>query len=185
VEPADPKPRRDEIDAYHSQSFGYAIARLHQLFRDRLARTLEGTGIHMGQVLLLATLRAQRELHGESTLTQTRLARITGIEKSTLVLFLDALERDGWIERRRHPSDRRAHIVHLTDEGSRRFEAVGHGLHVQQQANLSVLTPAEQASMLAMMNRLVEHLDDGAARAGDNPSVSTDPIGSPSRGKPQ
>ena len=153
-----PRGQHDEIHDFHAQSFGYALARLNQLFRDSLARTLDGTGLHMGQVLVLATLRAQRELHGESTLTQTRLAESTGIEKSSLVLFLDALERDGWVERCRHPRDRRAHIIHLTDEGARRFEQVGLGLYQQQQANLAVLNEAEQAAMLEMMNRLTEHL---------------------------
>ena len=153
-----PRDQRDEIQAFHAQSFGYALARLSRLFHDSLARTLEGTGLHMGQVLVLATLRAQRELHGESTLTQTRLAESTGIEKSSLVLFLDALERDGWVERCRHPRDRRAHIIHLTDDGTRRFEQVGLGLYRQQQENLAVLSEAEQAAMLEMMNRLTEHL---------------------------
>ena len=151
----------DEIHAFHAQAFGYALARLNQLFRDSLAATLEGTGLHMGHVLVLATLRAQRELHGESTLTQTRLAEGTGIEKSSQVLFLDALEREGWVERCRHPTDRRAHIVHLTDEGAARFEQVGLGLYRQQQANLAVLSDAEQAGMIEMMDRLTEHLSGG------------------------
>ena len=153
-----PRGQHDEIHDFHVQSFGYALARLSRLFHDSLAKTLDGTGLHMGQVLVLATLRAQRELHGESTLTQTRLAEATGIEKSSLVLFLDALERDGWVERCRHPSDRRAHIVHLTDAGARRFEQVGLGLYRQQQANLAALSDYEQTSMLEMMNRLTEHL---------------------------
>jgi DNA-binding MarR family transcriptional regulator len=153
-----PRRSRDEIQAFHAQSFGYALAELSRLFRESLARTLEGTGLHMGHVLILATLRAQRELHGESTLTQKRLAEATGIEKSSLVLFLDALEQDGWVERRRHPGDRRAHIIHLTDVGARRFEQVGLGLYRQQQANLAVLGDAEQAAMLEMINRLTEHL---------------------------
>lgn len=153
-----PLDQQDEIHAFHARSFGYALARLSRLFHDSLAGTLEGTGLHMGHVLVLATLRAQRELHGESTLTQTRLAEGTGIEKSSLVLFLDTLERDGWVERCRHPHDRRAHIIHLTDEGARRFEQVGLGLYRQQQANLAVLGEAEQAAMLDMMNRLTEHL---------------------------
>jgi DNA-binding MarR family transcriptional regulator len=156
-----PRHPRDEIDAFHAQSFGYALAQLHRLFRDRLAATLKGTGLHMGHVLVLATLRAQQELHGESTLTQTRLAEATGIEKSSLVLFLDALERDGWVERARHPTDRRAHIIHLTEEGARRFEQVGLGLYEQQQANLAVLSEAERKAMLEMMHRLTEHLSAG------------------------
>jgi DNA-binding MarR family transcriptional regulator len=153
-----PRRPRDEIHAFHARSFGYALAQLSRLFHDSLAGTLDGTGLHLGHVLVLATLRAQRELHGESTLTQTRLAEATGIEKSSLVLFLDALERDGWVERCRHPRDRRAHIVHLTDEGARRFEQVGLGLYRQQQANLAVLSEAEQTAMLGMMSRLTEHL---------------------------
>ncbi|MCW3846316.1 MarR family transcriptional regulator [Sphingomonas sp. LB-2] len=150
---------RDEIDAFHAQNFGYALARLHRLFHDSLAATLTGTGLHMGHVLILATLRAQRELHGESTLTQTRLAEATGIEKSSLVLLLDMLEREGWVERGRHPTDRRAHIIHLTEDGARRFEQVGQGLHVRQSANLSVLSAAEQRTMLDMMHRLRAHLE--------------------------
>jgi DNA-binding MarR family transcriptional regulator len=153
-----PRRRRDEIQAFHAQSFGYALAQLSRLFRDSLAATLEGTGLHMGHVLVLATLRAQRELHGESTLTQRRLGEATGIEKSSLVLFIDALERDGWVKRRRHPTDRRAYIVHLTDEGARRFENVGLGLYHQQQANLAPLSKDEQQTFLEVINRLIEHL---------------------------
>src|SRR4029078_11405023 len=125
---------------------------LARLFRDSLARTLEGTGLHMGHVLVLATLRAQRELHGESTLTQTRLAEATGLEKSSHVLFIDALERDGWVERCRHPSDRRADIVHFTRDGALRVEQVGLDLYRQERANLSSLDESEQAAMLEMMN---------------------------------
>ena len=147
-----------EIEAFHAQSFGYAIATLHALFRERLAEALAGTDLHMGQVLVLATLRAQRELHGASTLTQTQLGQLTGVEKSSLVLFLDALEEEGWVERRRHPTDRRAHIVHLTLQGTRRFESVGQKLYEQQQRNLAPLSQAEQEQMLGMMVRLISHL---------------------------
>ena len=159
---------RDEIHAFHAQSFGYALAQLSRLFGESLSKTLEGTGLHMGHVLVLATLRAQRELHGESTLTQKRLGEAAGIEKSSLVLFLDALERDGWVERRRHPTDRRAHIVQMTDEGARRFEQVGLGLYRQQEANLAVLSEAERRATLDVMNRLTEHL----AASGSGVSVA-------------
>lgn len=155
---ANPIAQDDEIVAIHVRSFGYVLAHLHGLFHTRLGEALEGTGLHLGHVLVLATLRAQRELHQESTLTQTRLAQVTGIEKSSLVLFLDTLQEAGWIERLRHPTDRRAHIVHLTEEGGRRFEAVGRALYVRQQENLSVLTDDEQKQLMGMMTRLMKHL---------------------------
>jgi len=150
-----------DIQALHRQSFGYAIATLHRLNRERLAETLEGSGLHMGHVLVLATLRAQRQLGGENRLTQTRLGQLAGIEKSSLVLFLDALERDGWVERRRQADDRRVHIVHLTEAGARRFEKVGKRLQDRQEENLAPLDAAEREQLLALMNRLIEHLESG------------------------
>ena len=158
VSDAHPLPEDDEIVAVHARSFGYVLAHLHGLFHTRLGESLEGTGLHLGHVLVLATLRAQRELHQESTLTQTRLAEVTGIEKSSLVLFLDTLQANGWIERLRHPTDRRAHIVHLTEDGGRRFELVGRNLYIRQQENLSVLSETEQTQLLEMMTRLMKHL---------------------------
>ncbi|MGZ3297676.1 MAG: MarR family winged helix-turn-helix transcriptional regulator [Asticcacaulis sp.] len=153
-----PAPVDDEIVKVHSRSFGYVLSHVYALFSGRLAESLAGTGLHMGQVLVLATLRAQRELYRESTLTQTRLAQVTGIEKSSLVLFLDALEKDGWIERLRHPTDRRAHIIHLTDEGGRRFEQVGYGLYLRERENLSVFTDEERTHLLGLLTRLFAHL---------------------------
>jgi DNA-binding MarR family transcriptional regulator len=108
----------------------------------------------MGKVLILATLRAQRELNRGDRLTQTQLGRITGIEKSSLVLFLDALEQDGWVLRLPHPSDRRAHIVAMTEEGEKRFEQVGLALYRQQQDNLSALDASEQAQLADLLSRL-------------------------------
>jgi len=159
--PIRPAPLDDEIVQVHARSFGYVLAHVHGLFNARLAATLEGTGLHMGHVVVLATLRAQRELHQESTLTQTRLAEASGIEKSSLVLFLDALEKDGWIERLRHPTDRRAHIIHLTPSGAERFNEIGVRLQKQQQLNLSVFTAHEQADLLRQMTRLLHHLQEG------------------------
>lgn len=149
----------DPIEAIHRQSFGYALFRLSTLFRASLDVALEGSGIHMGQVLVLATLSAQHRLHGESRLTQTDLARVTGIEKSSLVNFLDALEAGGWVERRRHPHDRRAHIVELTRSGAARFEQVGIRLYERQQASLAPLDAGEQAAIHEMIARLIAHLE--------------------------
>jgi DNA-binding MarR family transcriptional regulator len=145
---------KTEIEAFHGRSVGYLLWQLTRLFNSSLIGAIDGSGLHMGKVLILATLRAQRELHRGDQLTQTELTRVTGIEKSSLVLFLDALEQDGWVERLRHPTDRRAYIVSLTDDGARRFEAVGRALHHQQQDNLSALNSIEQAQLMDLLTRL-------------------------------
>jgi DNA-binding MarR family transcriptional regulator len=149
---------KQEIDAFHAESAGYLLWQLARLFNATLTTAIEGSGIHMGQVLVLSTLRAQRAIDRGDRLTQTQLGRITGIEKSSLVLFLDALERDGWVKRLPHPRDRRAYIVAMTEEGEKRFEAVGLALHRQQQDNLSALSAAEQAQLSNLLTRLYRDL---------------------------
>lgn len=148
----------DDIVQIHSQSLGYLLGRAHLLFRQRIIKALEGTGLNMGQVLILASLRAQSQLHRESDLTQTRLTQITGIEKSSLVLFLDALERDGWVERRRHPTDRRAYIVHLTGPGAERFNQVGQRLHENETECLAAFEDAERKQMSGLLLRLIQQM---------------------------
>jgi DNA-binding MarR family transcriptional regulator len=155
---------KHDIQAFHAESAGYLLWQLARLFNVTLSEAIEGSGLHMGNVLVLATLRAQRELDRGDRLTQTQLGRITGIEKSSLVLFLDALEQDGWVRRLPHPSDRRAHIVALTEDGERRFQAVGLALYRQQQDNLSALSAAEQAQLADLLARLYKDL---AARHPD------------------
>ena len=58
-----------------------------------------------------------RALEGE--LTQSQVAELCALDKTTMVVTLDALERDGLAERRPSSSDRRARIIGVTKEGER------------------------------------------------------------------
>ena len=49
--------------------------------------------------------------------TQLALAQAARLDKSTMVVALDALEEEGLVERRPDPKDRRARIVVPTDAG--------------------------------------------------------------------
>lgn len=118
-----------------------------------MAASLEGTSLNMGQVVLLASLYAQNDL------TQVQLAQISGIEKSSIVLFLDALEKDGWVERRRHPTDRRAHLVHMTEDGRARFSLVGQGLHAAESQALAVFNTQDRTQLEGLLLRLIGHLE--------------------------
>jgi MarR family transcriptional regulator, transcriptional regulator for hemolysin len=51
--------------------------------------------------------------------TQKELADLCALDKTTMVVTLDELERAGLAERRPSPTDRRAHIVSVTEEGAR------------------------------------------------------------------
>ncbi len=149
----------DSIIRAHMQSFGYLLSHCHALYQKQLLRTMEGTGIHMGHVVVLASLWQHWRQDRDSDLTQTRLVQVSGVEKSSLVLFLDALEKDGWVERRRHPTDRRAYLIHLTDSGRERFDKIAYRLYAGEQAALTPFSREEQAQFKDLLLRLMVHLE--------------------------
>jgi DNA-binding MarR family transcriptional regulator len=56
-------------------------------------------------------------LSGRGPVTAKELSERTGLDTATLTGVIDRLEASGWIERRRHPSDRRAIHILLSDRG--------------------------------------------------------------------
>lgn len=83
----------------------------HSLITE-LTAALEGSGLSPRSHQVLATA-----LTGEHT--QTDLARIIGIDKTTMMVTLDELERAGLAQRRPLPTDRRARVVGVTSDGGK------------------------------------------------------------------
>jgi DNA-binding MarR family transcriptional regulator len=127
---------------------GFLLARAHGAMRQKVAAVLEGSGLHLGHVAILSMLAEQGS-------TQAALCAATGIEKSSMVLFVDALEQGGWVERQRHPSDRRAYLVVLTSAGRERLAKIGPMLAAAEREALAALSPADQALLADMLTRLV------------------------------
>jgi DNA-binding MarR family transcriptional regulator len=50
-------------------------------------------------------------------LTQNRLAELAALDKTTMVVTVDELERAGYAERRASLTDRRARVISVTDAG--------------------------------------------------------------------
>ena len=55
-------------------------------------------------------------------LTQSRLAGLCALDKTTMVVTIDELERAGLAERRLSSTDRRARIIFVTEAGERMIE---------------------------------------------------------------
>ncbi|KUJ33555.1 HTH-type transcriptional regulator MhqR [Streptomyces sp. MBT84] len=69
----------------------------------------------------VARLRALRMLaRSEQPLRMRDLSEMTGVAARTTTSIVDGLERDGLVERVRHPHDRRAFLLRVTDKGLRR-----------------------------------------------------------------
>lgn len=128
---------------------GALLARAHGVVRHRMVAALEGSGLHLGHVAILSLLT-----DGEGR-TQKMLSAETGIEKSSMVLFLDALEKEGWVERRPHPGDRRAYLVTLTGEGAQRLGEVGPRLGAAQAEAFGMLSGEEKSQLAAILGKLI------------------------------
>jgi MarR family transcriptional regulator for hemolysin len=96
--------------------------------------------------------------HAEAEeLTQIRLAERCGLDKTTMVVTLDELERRGLAERRLSKSDRRARVIAVTPEGVRLAEAadaVVDGIYAEV---LDALPAEERAPFVSALQRLAGH----------------------------
>jgi MarR family transcriptional regulator for hemolysin len=86
--------------------------------------------------------------------TQTELARIVGLDKTTMMVTLDELERDGLAERRPLPSDRRARVVAVTTAGRRKLRSADKALQDARERALSIVPEADREPFLRSLGQL-------------------------------
>ena len=75
-------------------------------------------------------------------LTQSRLGELAGLDKTTMVVTMDKLERAGLAERRPSATDRRARIVAVTPAGEKLLAA---GQKVVDRAHVDMLAALPEA----------------------------------------
>lgn len=92
------------------RNFGFLVKDLQRLF----AKAFEQKARHMD--VTLAQCKVLAYLSRNEGTSQARLAEMTGVEPMSVVRILDRMERDGWIERRSHPTDRRARQLYLQEK---------------------------------------------------------------------
>lgn len=88
--------------------------------------------------------------------TQKELADIIGLDKTTMVVTVDELERTGLAERLLAPDDRRARIVSVTAAGKRKVAEAEKVKERVQAEILGELSPQEGAGLLNALAKLVE-----------------------------
>jgi DNA-binding MarR family transcriptional regulator len=88
--------------------------------------------------------------------TQTQLAEVCGLDKTTMVVTLDELERAGLARRQPSATDRRAHIVVVTPAGRHalgKADAIVARIYADV---LAALPATERAGFVAGLRRLVD-----------------------------
>ncbi|MDN5917922.1 MAG: MarR family transcriptional regulator [Pseudonocardia sp.] len=88
--------------------------------------------------------------------SQQDLARHLDTPPTRLVTIVDALEDRGVLERRRNPTDRRLHAIHLTDAGRRLLGEIRRVAGEHDDALVGALTPAERGQLHDLLTRVAE-----------------------------
>src|SRR2546423_2739888 len=138
-------------EAQHfSPDLCWLLSRASYTLTTELTAALEGLGVSpRGHCVLTAALTGDH--------TQTELARMVGLDKTTMVVTLDELEAAGLAERRPSSEDRRARVIAVTKAGRRKLrqaEAIGDGI---REDVLSALEPGEREAFVGALTRLVGH----------------------------
>jgi DNA-binding MarR family transcriptional regulator len=108
--------------------------------------------------------RVVAALHSLGPAQMHTLSKAVGVRPRTITSFVDALEADGWVERRPDPDDRRATIVALTPAGQTAFARLLEGYRWLARDLVSGISEAEQRQALGVLEHVAARLDDAVSR---------------------
>ncbi|MEV0092202.1 MarR family winged helix-turn-helix transcriptional regulator [Streptomyces sp. NPDC050738] len=133
--------------AQTTPDLSYLLDHTSHVLRTRMSAALAEIGLtaRMHCVLVHAI---------EEERTQAQLAEIGDMDKTTMVVTVDALEKAGLAERRPSSQDRRARIIAVTEEGAKvavQSQKIVDGVHHDAVASLP---KADQKALLHALNLL-------------------------------
>ncbi|MEV5575923.1 MarR family transcriptional regulator [Spirillospora sp. NPDC052269] len=141
-------------------------------------RIVEQHGMSPAGYFLLRLLQANPE-----GLRAGDAARGLSVTPATLTSVVNTLERDGYVERRRHTGDRRAVLLHATEAGITLLTEVGPGIGAGMNALYDVVPPEDEPAvrrfLLSMINRF-EEFSKGDRECQTDPPRSDSPRNHPS-----
>lgn len=136
-----------------SEHMGWLMSRASHALGAALAEGLAPLGLNLRDyTVLLAAERASVESLSRTQLTLSQFARL---DKSTMVVAVDALEKEGLVERQADPTDRRARIVVTTEAGRELLARAERVVLDVEDEVLAELDVEERKTLRDLMKRLV------------------------------
>jgi MarR family transcriptional regulator for hemolysin len=126
----------------------FLLSQAGHVLMTELTAGLAGLGISMRHYCVLS-----HAMPGD--LSQIRLAELCGLDKTTMVVTMDELEKAGLAERRPSATDRRARIIAVTDAGVDMVAKAHDVVAGIYEDVLSALPEDEREALLNGLTRLV------------------------------
>lgn len=113
-------------------------------------------GMHLRHLMALSYLR---DHEGRP---QQELAEALCMDANNVVLLLNEVEDEGWVTRRRDPSDRRRHLVDLTSQGRKALASAERAQERIEDDVLGALDPQERRTLWQLLTRALYGAEPGA-----------------------
>lgn len=139
----------DELGPPVRDRLTYVFKRLHLDLHELHDELLAPFGISAGQLAVLMLIDAREP---ES---QQQIALRLGVDRTSMVSLVDALESKELVVRRPDPQDRRRNVVELTEAGAQTLRRATKASDKAEQRLLSALTQPEAVQLRTLLGRIV------------------------------
>lgn len=141
---------------------GYLVSRLGHYATRRFGERMAGLGLTSRMWGALNVIEA------DDGITQQQLGRAIGMDPSSMVATIDELESLRFVQRLPHPSDRRAHALHVTDKGR---DALARGRRLSRAAQDELLAPLSDEERAQLHELLLRLALAAGAVGGESPAT--------------
>ncbi len=131
------------------ERLGFLLAKSHLSLLGQVEAKMgptDLTGRHYGCLTVIGD---------EGPMTQQRLGKRMGVDRTTVVAIVDALERNGLVERRRNPEDRRAYALEVTPEGRKWQQRLTEVIVETEDEFLATLSARERKQFVELLQRVL------------------------------
>lgn len=142
-----------------SERPGFLARRMHQIHVSLFSERCAAFGVTPLQYSLLSLLRDLREAD------QTTLANAVALDRTTTTGALKRLAARGLVSRSTSPTDRRAQICRLTEEGEALHGAMEPAARAAHALTVAGLTPAERERLTELLGRVIAGHDHRRGQA--------------------
>ena len=127
---------------------GYNLRRAQISVFSDFEKTMKNVGITPGQFGVITLISAN------TGITQSALARAVGIERSTMVAVIDALEERNLLERHPSPIDRRSNALVLSSKGADLFKILKPMVLDHEERIAVDISSEEKTQLLQLLSKL-------------------------------
>lgn len=130
---------------------GFHLRRAQSVVFDKFMHMFGGQKVTPGQFGVLTLIEQNPDFN------QSGLAGALGIERSTMVAVINALEERGLVRRRQSPADRRSYVLSLSRRGKDLLAVVNRKVRLHEQLIAAELDEEEKEILVELLKKISGH----------------------------